>query len=275
MDNFSVRGKFLYENNSLKYNGYTKEEIISNKINARTLFEYPAAPRKIRNPNLIMITNEKTEQLINTFFTCQACGRSPICPIQVKRCFHLVCKQCFDEQIKSKEKKCPNVLCDNEISNEDYNNDIILLNLLYEMAIERKENPEKKEINFLGKKKEKEIDLSLKERQYVIQKAKVDMNTMQNDYINNRFVIINIDSRTRQNICNKSILFPLNGNLNTIAQYISMKYNYEYSPSMISLYLTDKNNIDVYLTKSTMTIEEIKKNYNLNNDITILYDITI
>ena len=54
-----------------------------------------------------------------------------------------------------------------------------------------------------------------------------------------------------------------------------MKYNFEYTSSMISLYLTDKNNIDIYLTKSTMTIEEIKNIYNLNNDITIFYDINI
>ncbi len=275
MDNFSVRAKFSYENNSLKYNGYTKEEIINNKINTRTLFEYPAAPRIIHNPNLMGITNEKAEQLINTVFTCQACGKSPICPIQVKRCFHLVCKNCFEEQIKSNEKKCPNVLCDNEISYDDYNDDIILLNLLYAMAIERKDNPEKNETNFLGKKKEKEIDLSIEERKYDIQKTKVDISTMQNDYINNKFVIVNIDTRTRQNICDKGILFPLNGALNKIAQYISMKYNFEYTSSMISLYLTDKNNIDIYLTKSTMTIEEIKNIYNLNNDITIFYDINI
>ena len=57
--------------------------------------------------------------------------------------------------------------------------------------------------------------------------------------------------------------------------FISMKYNFEYTSSMISLYLTDKNNIDIYLTKSTMTIEEIKNIYNLNNDITIFYDINI
>ena len=59
------------------------------------------------------------------------------------------------------------------------------------------------------------------------------------DYINNKFVIVNIDTRTRQNICDKGILFPLNGALNKIAQYISMKYNFEMKINFLEVVLYD------------------------------------
>ena len=107
IEDFSVQNSLLYyKGGNLTYNNYTYEEIIKNKIEGKSCYEYPAPPQFIQDPTQIIISPTCIKK-IKEHLKCPLCLNLMNDPVQVYSCLHAFCKVCFDKLFRTGNNKCP------------------------------------------------------------------------------------------------------------------------------------------------------------------------
>lgn len=93
-------------NKQIKYNGYSRSDILSHKLKETNCYDYVAGVQRVVDISQIHISREKVDKIIKEFFICQICHEVYTNIVQLKSCLHSYCKKCFDDCVKTKNKKC-------------------------------------------------------------------------------------------------------------------------------------------------------------------------